>query len=471
MKLKKISVRFLYILIDVFAAGLAIYWACLLRPGTLPFEISFYNLFLNDANPLQSIFIIWIFATVFFAMIHGLYKTERGLQMGTEAVAELKTVFLSTVTVVLAIFAFKAHLLPRTVLVIAAILNFGFIFLWRVVKRFIVEDMVRRGYNNFNVLIVGAGKVGEALVREINKSPALGLRVVGFLDDYKTEPVLGVPVLGKISDFPRVAEHEFVNVLFIGIHHDSQVFLNLLEKANDLKIAVRVVPQGFDLMSGDCTQFYVGYIPVWEYSPVIPFRKQAGKRLFDLMASGIGLLVMFPVFLFFAVWIKLDSRGSVFYLCERYGRDGRKFKMFKFRTMCADAHRQLAQLREKNEVDGPIFKMKDDPRVTNVGKFLRKYSLDELPQLINVFNGTMSLVGPRPFPIEQIEKHDLKQLRRLKVRPGITGLWQIRGRSDVSSFAKLLRWDLWYINNWSFWLDLKILLNTIPVVVKGKGAY
>ena len=144
--------------------------------------------------------------------------------------------------------------------------------------------------------------------------------------------------------------------------------------------------------------------------------------------------------------------------------------MYKFRTMGVNAHDLQETLKAQNEVDGPIFKIKSDPRVTEFGKILRKYSLDELPQLINVLIGEMSLVGPRPFPIEQIEKEDLRQLKRLEVKPGITGLWQIRGRSDIS-FSRLIKWDIWYINNWSFWLDINILLQTIPVVVKGKGAY
>ncbi len=144
--------------------------------------------------------------------------------------------------------------------------------------------------------------------------------------------------------------------------------------------------------------------------------------------------------------------------------------MYKFRSMVVEADDLQSQLLHKNEADGPIFKIRSDPRVTEFGKFLRKFSLDELPQLINVFKGDMSLVGPRPFPIEQIEKEDLRQLKRLEVKPGITGLWQIRGRSDIP-FNRLIKWDIWYINNWSFWLDLNILLQTLPVVVKAKGAY
>jgi lipopolysaccharide/colanic/teichoic acid biosynthesis glycosyltransferase len=144
--------------------------------------------------------------------------------------------------------------------------------------------------------------------------------------------------------------------------------------------------------------------------------------------------------------------------------------MYKFRSMVINADELLAKLKDKNEVDGPIFKIKKDPRITRMGAFLRRYSLDELPQILNVLKGDMSLVGPRPFPIAQLEKEDLRQLRRLGIRPGITGLWQIRGRSDVS-FNKLLRWDIWYIKNWSFGLDLHILLQTFPIVIRGKGAY
>jgi lipopolysaccharide/colanic/teichoic acid biosynthesis glycosyltransferase len=144
--------------------------------------------------------------------------------------------------------------------------------------------------------------------------------------------------------------------------------------------------------------------------------------------------------------------------------------MYKFRSMVMNADDLLAELKDKNEVSGPIFKIRQDPRVTRIGRFLRRYSLDELPQIFNVLKGEMSLVGPRPLPIAQIEKEDLRQLQRLEVRPGITGLWQIRGRSDVS-FEKLVRWDIWYINNWSFWLDISILLQTIPVVFRARGAY
>jgi exopolysaccharide biosynthesis polyprenyl glycosylphosphotransferase len=314
--------------------------------------------------------------------------------------------------------------------------------------------------------------VGMALAEEINKHPTLGLRVAGYLDDFKTkgQTVAGHPVLGKITDFYDVAQKSFINKVFITVHHDSKVFFRLLEDARDLRIAVRVIPQGYEFTTGEFTKYNIGCIPILEYCEEEMMIKQVGKRFFDVVISFFLLLLLLPLFLIVGLFIKLDSRGPVFYFSRRYGCRGKQFFMFKFRSMVCNAEDALCNLQHLNEVDGPIFKIKRDPRITALGRILRKYSIDELPQIINVLRGDMSLVGPRPLPIEQVEREDLRQLKRLYVRPGITGLWQIRGRSDIS-FSRLIKWDVWYINNWSFWLDLNILVQTIPVVIKGKGAY
>jgi exopolysaccharide biosynthesis polyprenyl glycosylphosphotransferase len=231
-----------------------------------------------------------------------------------------------------------------------------------------------------------------------------------------------------------------------------------------------VVPYAFDKATAELFKYNIGYVPVLEYCEMGHHRRQFGKRAFDIVASFLGIVALAPFFVLLALLIKSDSPGPVFYFSRRYGYGGRVFKMWKFRSMVSDADKKLDALKEKNEVDGPIFKIRRDPRITRLGQFLRKYSVDELPQIINVFMGDMSLVGPRPLPIDQVEQEDVKQLKRLEVRPGITGLWQVRGRSDLT-FQQLIKWDTWYINNWSFTLDLEILLDTIPVVLKGKGAY
>jgi len=467
-----IFIRLTYILLDVLFVFVSIMLAAWLRSDKLPFDITVNNLFFDLANPFQFVFVFWILAVLFFNSITGLYQTHRELLEGLEVWQVTKSVFLSGILTIVSIYVLKIEGFPRSIILLTAVFATFFLSLWRVLKRRFVDFLVAHGYNNFNVLIIGAGKVGVALAQEIKARPNLGLRVAGFLDDFKTgeEKQTGHRILGKIEDFHRLARHEFINKVFITVHHDSQVFLRLLELAKALRIAVRVVPQGFEFTNGELTKYNIGFIPILEYSEEEHLIKQAGKRVFDFTSSLTMLILSSPVLLFFALLVKMDSRGPVFYVSRRYGRKGKIFPMLKFRSMVDGAEKRISEIQERNEVDGPIFKIKKDPRVTRLGRFFRRYSIDELPQLINVLKGEMSLVGPRPLPIEQIEKEDRRQLRRLAVRPGITGLWQIRGRSDIS-FSRLVKWDVWYINNWSFWLDLNILMQTIPIVFRGRGAY
>lgn len=468
---QKINVRMAYIFIDIACAYFCIFIACLLRQKSLPFEVTFQGIILGNENPFRSIFILWILLLIIFANINQLYQTQRDIFEGFEVWRVLKAVTLAGICAVVAIYALKIEGLPRSVIFSASVIMAFALSIWRIFKRFLVEYLVVRGYNNVNVLIVGAGKVGSALAQEIRKHPSLGLKVVGFLDDFKMDGGEdNKKILGKINDFRRVAQKNFVEKVFITIHHDGNVFLSLLEEAQDLNVLVRVVPQGFDLITGDFARYNIGFIPVLEYSDIHQTRRQTGKRIFDFMVGFFSLIILLPIFVVITILICLDSKGFPFYRSRRYGKNGKIFNMYKFRSMHKGADQAMEKLRERNEVDGPIFKIRNDPRITRVGCFLRRYSLDELPQIFNVLKGNMSLVGPRPLPIDQIEKEDLRQLKRLGVKPGITGLWQIRGRSDIS-FQRLVKWDIWYINNWSFWLDLNIILQTIPVVVKGKGAY
>lgn len=461
-----------YILIDILVIYLSIFIACLIRSNTLYFPLVFVRFLIDPTNAFRFIFLFWIFVMIVINSSQGLYKTRREMLEGVEIWAVIKSVCLSATVVIVALYILKIEGLPRSIFIIATMSMMILLSTWRVLKRVFVEYLVRGGYNNINALIVGAGKVGLALSGEIRKRPGLGIKIIGFLDDLKVNNPENkdAKILGKISDFIKVVQREFVSKVFITIHHDSKVFLRLLEDAKKLNIPVRVVPQGFELSSGEFLKYNIGFVPILEYSEAQILRKQAGKRLFDFCVSLLVLLLLVPIFIVMGILIKVDSPGPIFYKSKRYGRKGKMFNMLKFRSMVKDADISIDQIRHKNEVDGPIFKIRNDPRITKTGRFLRRYSLDELPQFINVLVGEMSLVGPRPLPIDQIEKEDLRQLKRLEIRPGITGLWQIRGRSDVS-FPRLLKWDIWYINNWSFWLDLNILFQTIPVVVKGRGAY
>ncbi|MCX5681872.1 MAG: sugar transferase, partial [Candidatus Omnitrophica bacterium] len=195
-----------------------------------------------------------------------------------------------------------------------------------------------------------------------------GLRVIGFLDDFKKDDDLdGKKILGKISEFRLVAQKNFIEKLFITVHHDSNVFLTLLEEARDAGIAVRVIPQGFDLTTGDFFRYNIGFIPVLEYSDVNRARKQVGKRFFDFTISLISFIIFLPVFALIAILICLDSKGFPFYLSKRYGKHGKVFTMYKFRSMSKGADQSIEKLRNQNEVDGPIFKMRKDPRITRMG--------------------------------------------------------------------------------------------------------
>ncbi len=465
-------IRLAYICIDFVSIIVALTLTCKIRHTTLPFDVTVYNIFFGETNPFRFIFIFWVVTTILFLNTRSLYYTRREVLESFELGMLFKAVLLASVVVIVALYGFKVHGFPRTILFIGSILILFLLSVWRILKRWFVEYLVRHGYNNFNALIIGAGKVGTALYNEIKKRPGLGINVVGFLDDFKdmTESKDMPRILGKSSDFVKIARREFINKVFITTYNTHTDFLKLLEIAKRLGIAVRVVPHGFELISGDFFKYNIGVIPILEYSQAQEFQKQAGKRVFDFIVALILLIISSPLFIVIAVVIKATSPGPVFYLSRRYGRGGRKFYMYKFRSMVKDADKVIEQYLDKNEADGPIFKIKNDPRVTKIGRVLRKYSLDELPQLFNVIKGDMSLVGPRPLPIDQIHKEDLRQLKRLEVRPGITGLWQIRGRSDIS-FSRLVRWDIWYINNWSFWLDINILFQTIPAVIKGRGAY
>jgi exopolysaccharide biosynthesis polyprenyl glycosylphosphotransferase len=226
------------------------------------------------------------------------------------------------------------------------------------------------------------------------------------------------------------------------------------------------------------TQISRTTVDIFQNRPVLVFRsvpelswQSIAKSLLDFVGAAVLLIILSPLLLFTAIAIKLTSPGPIIFKQQRCGLNGRPFTMYKFRSMITDAEQRKHELAMFNEMTGPVFKISNDPRITPIGRFLRKYSIDELPQLWNVLRGEMSLVGPRPLPVDEVQRFDdLSHRRRLSVKPGLTCLWQISGRSEVKDFKEWVKLDLEYIDNWSFWLDLKILLQTIPIVLKGTGA-
>jgi exopolysaccharide biosynthesis polyprenyl glycosylphosphotransferase len=277
--------------------------------------------------------------------------------------------------------------------------------------------------------------------------------------------------LGTLSQLKEIVTKHDIDEVIITIPSEREWVQNMITDIRKLDVSIKIVPEIFNLVTSTVEIGSINALPVVSLVKT-PMRGLGFflKRCMDMFGSIILLILCVPVFALVALAIKLDSKGPVFYRQKRIGKNGRAFQMFKFRSMVANADEILESLESRNEVQGPAFKIKNDPRITRVGRILRKYSIDELPQLINVLKGDMSLVGPRPPLPFEVEKYGDWEWRRLDVLPGITGLWQVSGRSDLS-FQQWVKLDIYYIENWSIGLDIKILLKTIPCVIKGEGAY
>jgi exopolysaccharide biosynthesis polyprenyl glycosylphosphotransferase len=267
-----------------------------------------------------------------------------------------------------------------------------------------------------------------------------------------------------------LARQYFVDEIFLSAACDAQVVTQMVAQAREAGVDVRVVPELYDGLAWNSPIEYIGQfptIPLHRGDP--PVVGMFFKRILDVMLSTLALAVLSPLLLALAIAVKLESEGPIFYCSDRIGKKGRVFRCIKFRTMVQDAERRRAEILHMNERDGVLFKVSNDPRVTKLGGFLRKYSLDELPQFFNVLLGDMSMVGPRPPIASEVKRYDLSHLRRLDVLPGMTGLWQVQARQDPS-FDSYISLDTAYIQNWSLWLDLKILVRTLSVVVGGTGS-
>jgi exopolysaccharide biosynthesis polyprenyl glycosylphosphotransferase len=274
------------------------------------------------------------------------------------------------------------------------------------------------------------------------------------------------------ADLPQVlAEHDLDELILAETDFDDRQLLEMVDLAHRRGVRVRVAPTTAELLTKRADYIPGQGVPLFELRPpAFVGTDWIVKRGFDLLTSGLIVLVGLPIWLAIAVAIKLNSRGPVLYRDRRVGLNEQEFEMLKFRTMRADAAELQPQLEAENEAQGALFKLRDDPRVTRVGAFLRRLSIDEVPQVLNVLRGEMSLVGPRPLPIRDFRLLEDWHRKRYRVLPGMTGLWQIAGRSDLE-FDDLVRLDFYYLENWSIWLDISILLRTIPAVVAGKGAY
>ena len=414
--------------------------------------------------------LVWLF----FLDANGLYYSYRTVRGRDLAFGIAKSVAQGTVLLGTAIFLMKAEV-GRLQLVFFASTTFVALLGGRLLVRTALTRIRQRGWNFNSILVLGTGRTARGLVRGLRRNAHWGIRVFGYLGTESAERgqrIEGVEVLGTIDEFESVLATTAIDEVAIALPDISaDALARLIAICEREGIKARVIA---DLYRSATSRVVVEEL---DGLPTVTFAVGPGagwqmvcKEVIDRVGALALALLFLPLMLAVALAIKLDSPGPVLFVQERLGLRKRKFRLYKFRTMVQDAEARRAELASRNEQPHPVFKIRDDPRVTRVGRWLRRFSIDELPQLWNVLVGEMSFIGPRPPLSEEVAHYEDWQRRRLSMKPGISGLWQVAGRGRVLEFSDWVKLDLEYIDNWSLVLDLRILLWTVPVVLFGKGA-
>ncbi|MFA5070220.1 MAG: sugar transferase [Patescibacteria group bacterium] len=463
--MKKSELIFSAILIPVdyfavFAAGLFAYYLRFQSPLITEIRPVFYEMSLQQyILILAGISILWL---AIFALA-GLYN----IQGTRKAIDELAKIFVACSTaimlIIIIIFFKREFFSSRFIILSGWVLSIIFVSLVRILVRALQHALFRRSVGTHNVLVIGSDRTADEIIREISIKPGLGYKLAGRFDNFDEE---------KLKQAASWAQNKAIDEVIQAENNlPREDVLRLIDLCNDYHLIFKYAAGISEAQTVHLEVNTMAGIPIVEVkrTPLDGWGKII-KRTLDFIFSLLFLMVLSPVFLIVALAVKLDSSGPVFVRLERIGEAGRPFILFKFRSMIRNAHemkKNLIALNERN--DGPLFKIKNDPRITRVGRFIRKTSLDELPQLYNVLRGEMSLVGPRPHEPEEVAKYEKHQRKLLAIKPGLTGLAQISGRSDLK-FDEEAKLDTYYIENWSLNLDLQIIIKTPLVVFSGKSA-
>jgi len=406
--------------------------------------------------------------------IHGFYDSRRAKSLTSTSWIIIKISLIVMVGIGAVIFLFKLHHISRALILTFVIINTFLLIAEQFILRSILRLIRKRGYNYRELLIAGTGKRAKELAKKVLTHRWWGFKIVGFVDrDPKMvgKEILGIKVIGTLDDIPRLIKEEVIDEVIFSI---PRSWLSEIEKliyaCEEVGVKTKLAADFFNPLIARSYLDDLDGVPLLTFSTT---PQKAGqlllKQTFDTIASFLLLILLAPLFLIMSIAIKISSSGPVFFKQKRYGLNGRKFSLYKFRSMVADADKMKTRLEKFNEADSPVFKIKNDPRITPIGKFIRKTSIDELPQLLNVLKGDMSLVGSRPPLPSEVEKYKRHQLRRLSMKPGITCTWQVNGRNNID-FDTWMKMDLDYIDNWSLGLDFRILLKTIPAILFSRGA-
>lgn len=450
------------VIIDTLMTGLAFFLGYQLRLQSDYENIQPFSAYWGMAL----VHIISIVSVFFF---YRLYHRQRSLSYVDQFYAIFGAASVGTIIAIAFIsFFFKNQLdYPRLMMVYVWGFTIVFTSIGRAIQSRVQLSLQARGWGEQRVLIVGTGEVGRIVMQKIRRSPELGYRVIGFVDDStKVKAVQNSPVLGTSDNIPEIIAAENVGEVIIAMPDAShQEILRIVSKCDQGRVAIKVFPDVFQIMASEVSIGDLGGLPLLTMRDTAMHGwRLTVKRAIDVIGSGVGLILLSPIMLLLAVLIKLESAGPVFYTQERMGLDGKRFMMLKFRSMRTDAE----------EETGPVWATADDSRRTRLGAIIRRFSIDEFPQLINVLIGDMSLVGPRPerpIFVEQFKTTIPRYMDRHREKAGITGWAQINGLRGDTSIIERTKYDLWYIENWSLSLDFRIMIRTLIQIFNDQNAY
>jgi len=419
------------------------------------------------------IFVMFLWLALFKLL--GLYDKRDITSTGDEASSIIGATIAGALLLFALLFLYRGFWFSRALLMYAVFICSALMIFSRYVLNGIKRELYKRGVGVRRTLILGAGEIGQGLAFKMISEKEIGYKAVAFLDDdpdKMNKDIQGIPVIGSIISTKNKIRELNINevILATGKLHQQKV-LDIIMECESEGVEFKLVPGILELIASRISTDDIGGIPLLTIKEIrLQGFNALTKRISDVSVSLAALLLISPLMILAAALIKLESRGPVFFSQKRVGKDGKVFNLYKFRSMVQGAEDQFEKVVAQKGGNIIRFKAKDDPRITRIGKIIRKLSIDELPQLINVLVGDMSLVGPRPpVPIE-VERYSAWHKKRLRVRPGITGLWQVSGRSELP-FEDMIRLDIYYIENWSLWMDFRIVLRTIPTVIFGSGAY
>ncbi|MCX6019243.1 MAG: sugar transferase [Chloroflexi bacterium] len=471
LRLHTFRYRLLWLAIDVVLINVAFVAGYLLRYQLQLFRDIQFDASLASYSSMQALFTASLLLFFWTDNVYTVRNASWFDQMSRIVGATIKMPFVLWT----AIFIVGPSVYSRLMILQAALVLLLLLGAARAVKRVVEARMRARGMGVSNLLIAGAGELGRAVMRTVFARPDLGYRCVGFVDDdpQRGQTDIGrFPALGETKALAELIHQHAVDEVVVTLPWNAQSkILGIVHLCEQLGVTARVVPSILQINYSQIDVNDFGGIPVLGIRgrTIGPVNRML-KRAFDLVLGATISLASLPLVALAATAVRLESPGPAIFTQMRAGANGKPFRIFKLRSMHVGAEEERKQLEAMNEADGPLFKIKDDPRVTRVGRIIRKLSIDEFPQFWNVLRGEMSIVGPRPALLTEVAEYDDWHRERLRIKPGITGLWQISGRSELK-FEEMVLLDVYYIDNWSLLQDLTIMLRTVPYLLTSKGAY